>query len=97
MHMRFSCRLYFSRIVHSIFTSNSCLLGQAEFIVQSGIGGAMFWTLDFDDFGNSTCSQGDFPLISEVYQALNAANPFQTGVTLAGERACLFVRVKTLT
>ena len=35
----------------------------------------MFWTLDFDDFGNNLCNQGSYPLIAQMGTALQAANP----------------------
>ena len=35
----------------------------------------MFWTLDFDDFGNNVCNQGSYPLIGQMGTALQAANP----------------------
>ena len=61
-------------------------VGQADFIVHYGLGGAMFWTLDFDDFDNSTCGQGTYPLIGEVRQSLDAVNPVSiptvTGICL---------------
>ena len=36
---------------------------KAEYIVKQQLGGAMFWTLDLDDFSSKFCCQGYFPLM----------------------------------
>ena len=59
--------------LHSEINCLCVSAGQAEFIIHNGLAGAMFWTLDFDDFGNSACGQGNYPLISEVRRSLEAA------------------------
>ena len=60
---------------------------QANFIVQRGLGGAMFWTVDFDDFGDNACGQGRYPLIGAVQQILGAAAPAITSTTPSGKTA----------
>ena len=38
--------------------------------MKNGLGGAMFWTIDFDDFAHGICGQGRYPLIGEVRDTL---------------------------
>lgn len=54
---------------------------QANYIVSQGLGGAMFWTLDFDDFQHDVCGQGTYPLIGEVSRVLQAATPITSTVS----------------
>ncbi|CRK90408.1 CLUMA_CG004159, isoform A [Clunio marinus] len=42
---------------------------KANFIKNTNLGGAMFWDLDNEDFGNS-CGGGSYPLISTVYNVI---------------------------
>jgi chitinase len=39
------------------------------------LGGAMFWTLDLDDFRGDQCDEGKFPLINTAKDVLNGKNP----------------------
>ncbi|KAL8595073.1 hypothetical protein ACOMHN_002051 [Nucella lapillus] len=48
---------------------------KAQYILDRGLGGAMFWTLDFDDFSNNVCGQGHYPLIGQIEKALQAVGP----------------------
>ncbi|XP_052067923.1 chitotriosidase-1-like isoform X5 [Mytilus californianus] len=43
---------------------------KAKYIKEKGLGGAMFWTLDFDDFNRIGCNIGVYPLISAVKHEL---------------------------
>ena len=42
---------------------------KANYLKDKKLGGAMFWTMDLDDFGN-TCGLGRYPLINEVRDIL---------------------------
>ena len=50
--------------------------------MDRGLGGAMFWTLDFDDFGNNTCNQGSYPLIGQMGAALQVPGVSPSGESL---------------
>ena len=39
---------------------------KAQYILDQNLGGAMFWSLDLDDFSGSHCSQGKYPLINTI-------------------------------
>ena len=39
------------------------------------LGGAMFWTLDLDDFRGNKCDEGKFPLINTAKDIVNGKNP----------------------
>ena len=43
---------------------------KAEYIIKEKLGGAMFWTVDLDDFTGKMCCQGHFPLIRTVKSIL---------------------------
>ncbi|KAI0984270.1 hypothetical protein GJ496_004892 [Pomphorhynchus laevis] len=57
---------------NSIITYDSPLSAarKAVFIKYNGYGGAMFWTLDFDDFNGKFCGGLKFPVINAVRQIL---------------------------
>ena len=43
--------------------------------VSIGLRGAMFWSLDLDDFHGSECGEGKYPLIKAVNLALEGELP----------------------
>ena len=59
--------------------------------MDTGLAGAMFWTLDFDDFGSNVCNQGSYPLIGRIGTALQIAGPL--GVSFTGESTQCFLGV----
>ena len=43
---------------------------KADYIKKKGLGGAMFWNVDDDDYDNK-CAEGKFPLITAAFKMLN--------------------------
>ncbi|KAL5005913.1 hypothetical protein ScPMuIL_017071 [Solemya velum] len=37
---------------------------KTEYAIENGLGGLMFWSLEWDDFNGTYCGQGRFPIIS---------------------------------
>jgi chitinase len=55
------------------FEDVQSLKEKVDYIKTRGLGGAMFWTLDLDDFNGQFCGQGKYPLINSVKFHLNDA------------------------
>lgn len=53
---------------------------KAYYIKNNGFGGAMFWSLDMDDY-DGVCSEGRFPLISTVSNIVKGSGPSPTQPT----------------
>ncbi|CAF0784700.1 unnamed protein product [Brachionus calyciflorus] len=46
---------------------------KCEYVVKEGLNGAMFWTLDMDDFSGNFCKNGSFPVIKAVRDCFKKA------------------------
>ena len=46
---------------------------KCEYVVEQGLNGAMFWTLDMDDFSGKFCNNGSFPVIRAVSDCFKKA------------------------
>lgn len=44
---------------------------KVKYIMDKGLGGAMFWSLDMDDFTGDWCGQGKYPLLRVINHYLN--------------------------
>uniref|UniRef100_H3B2Q9 GH18 domain-containing protein n=1 Tax=Latimeria chalumnae TaxID=7897 RepID=H3B2Q9_LATCH len=44
---------------------------KVEWLKRNGFGGAVVWALDLDDFSNSFCKEGPYPLITTIKTQLN--------------------------
>ena len=46
---------------------------KAKYIIDNELGGAMFWDLSTDDFGNH-CGEGKYPIVTAVKRVLGSSN-----------------------
>ena len=53
----------------------------ALFITGKNLAGAMFWTLDMDDFNGKQCGQGRYPLLNAVKNALEGKSKTNNKIT----------------
>ena len=44
---------------------------KVKYIMEKGLGGAMYWSLDMDDFTGTWCGQGKYPLLRVINHYLN--------------------------
>lgn len=42
------------------------IAAKTKFIKSQRLGGAMIWSLDFDDFNGQACGQGKYPLLKAI-------------------------------
>ncbi|XP_005881928.1 PREDICTED: chitotriosidase-1 [Myotis brandtii] len=52
------------------FDDTESLKAKVSYVKQKGLGGAMVWALDMDDFAGSFCSQGRYPLVKTLQTEL---------------------------
>ncbi|EGW02147.1 Chitinase-3-like protein 1 [Cricetulus griseus] len=55
------------------FDDTESFRAKVSYLKQKGLGGAMVWVLDLDDFTGSFCNQGQYPLIRTLQQELSSA------------------------
>ncbi|CAF0940278.1 unnamed protein product [Rotaria sp. Silwood1] len=48
---------------------------KAEYVNEMNLGGAMFWTMDLDDFRGEQCGEGKYPLINTAKDIVNGKGP----------------------
>ncbi|XP_060606686.1 uncharacterized protein LOC132758983 isoform X2 [Ruditapes philippinarum] len=51
---------------------------KVKFAYSRGIAGVTFWTLDRDDFLGHYCNDGEYPLLTAIYNAINELAPTQS-------------------
>ncbi|KAI8496460.1 Endochitinase 1 [Branchiostoma belcheri] len=52
------------------YDDETSIRAKVAWLRNRGLGGAMVWSLDFDDFQGTTCSEQPYPLLTAVNQAL---------------------------
>ena len=57
------------------YDDTQSLTEKVAYIKKEGLGGAMFWALDLDDFTGTFCGQGKYPLINFVKSQLQSSIP----------------------
>ncbi|XP_028925197.1 chitotriosidase-1 [Ornithorhynchus anatinus] len=57
------------------FDNVESLTTKVQYLKQLGLGGAMVWALDLDDFVGSFCNQGTYPLIRALRKELDLPAP----------------------
>ena len=45
-----------------------------SFILDKGLAGAFFWSLELDDFSGKYCAMGKYPLVTAVHKELTLAD-----------------------
>ena len=53
------------------FDSEKSLRTKTRYLMEKGLGGALVWTFDLDDFTGQQCGQGKYPLINVIKTELN--------------------------
>lgn len=56
------------------FDDRESFRAKAAYVKQKGLGGAMVWILDGDDFKGSFCNEGQYPLIRTLHQELSLSS-----------------------
>ncbi|XP_035661479.1 chitinase-3-like protein 1 isoform X1 [Branchiostoma floridae] len=57
------------------YDDETSVRAKVEWLRDRGLGGAMVWSLDFDDFKATTCAEHPYPLLKAVNQALLGYTP----------------------
>ncbi|XP_028854108.1 chitinase, acidic.1 [Denticeps clupeoides] len=52
------------------FDNQESFTAKAQWLTVKDLGGVSVWTLDFDDFGGTFCSEGDYPLVNHLRNSL---------------------------
>jgi chitinase len=60
---------YSSRVGEMVtYDNRQSMMDKVDYINSLNLGGAMIWTLDFDDFSGSFCNEGKYPLLKTINQ-----------------------------